>query len=173
MKEKYPLPILLRRMKLSRSSYYYQIKAFAVEDKYEYLRHEIVRIFLENKARYGYRSELLLSDIREFAIPAGKVYLSPAVDCFDGMLVTWRISGHPNADLVNGMLDDVIANIGTKSKPIIHTDRGCHYRWPGWIERMKIKGYTRSMSHCSFCEALLVQRCKQMVMEITVHGAKN
>ena len=47
--------------------------------------------------------ELLLSDISEFAIPSGKVYLSPAVDCFDGMLVTWRISGHPNADLVNHM----------------------------------------------------------------------
>lgn len=46
MKEKYPLPTLLRRMKLSRSSYYYQIKAFAAEDKYEYLRHEVVRIFL-------------------------------------------------------------------------------------------------------------------------------
>lgn len=121
MKEKYTLPILLRRMELSRSSYYYQIKAFA----------------------------------------AGKVYLSPAVDCFDGMLVMWRISEHPNADLVNGMLDDVIANIGAKSKPIIHTDRGCHYRWPGWIERMKINGYTRSMSQkgCSpdnaACEGLL------------------
>ena len=104
--------------------------------------------------------ELLLSDIREFAIPAGKVYLFPAVDCFDGMLVTWRISEYPNADLVNGMLDDVIANIGAKSKPIIHTDRGCHYRWPGWIERMKINGYTRSMSQkgCSpdnaACEGL-------------------
>ena len=53
--------------------------------------------------------ELLLSDISEFAIPAGKVYLSPAVDCFDGLLVAWRIGKHPNADLVNGMLDDVIA----------------------------------------------------------------
>ena len=62
-----------------------------------------------------------MSDISEFAIPAGKVYLSPAVDCFDGMLVTWRISEHPNADLVNGVLGDVIANIGVKSKPIIHT----------------------------------------------------
>ncbi|BAK48448.1 hypothetical protein CXIVA_24810 [Clostridium sp. SY8519] len=103
-----------------------------------------------NEAQRDFHSEkpyeLLLSDISEFAIPAGKGYLSPAVDCFDGMLVTWRISEHPNADLVNGMLDDVIANIGTKSKPIIHTDRGCHYRWPGWIERMKINGYTRSMS---------------------------
>ena len=32
--------------------------------------------------------ELLLSDISEFAILTGKVYMSPTVDCFDGMLVT-------------------------------------------------------------------------------------
>ena len=51
-----------------------------------------------------------------------RLYLSPTVDCFDGMLVTWRISEDLNADLVNGLLDDVIANIGIKSKPIIHTD---------------------------------------------------
>lgn len=33
-----------------------------------------------------------LTDITEFAIPAGKVYLSPIVDCFDGMLPAWKIS---------------------------------------------------------------------------------
>lgn len=33
------------------------------------------------------------------------------MDCFDGVLVTWRISEHLNAALVNGMLDDVIATI--------------------------------------------------------------
>ena len=32
-----------------------------------------------------------LTDITEFAIPSGKVYLSPIVDCFDGLLVTWNI----------------------------------------------------------------------------------
>ena len=149
MKEKYPLPVLLRKMKLPRSSYYYQIKALATEDKYKHIRREVNRIFMENKARYGYRrihvelkkigikvsekvvcrvmkedglevkirkkkkyssykgeispavpnevqrnfhsekpDELLLSDISEFAILTGKVYMSPTVDCFDGMLVT-------------------------------------------------------------------------------------
>jgi transposase InsO family protein len=31
-------------------------------------------------------------------------------------------------------------------KPIVHSDRGCHYRWPGWIDRMEYTGLTRSMS---------------------------
>ena len=31
-------------------------------------------------------------------------------------------------------------------KPIVHTDRGCHYRWPGWLERIERAQLTRSMS---------------------------
>jgi putative transposase len=32
-------------------------------------------------------NEKWLTDITEFQIPAGKVYLSPMIDCFDGMVV--------------------------------------------------------------------------------------
>lgn len=35
---------------------------------------------------------------------------------------------------------------GTYGYRRIHSDRGAHYRWPGWIERMKEAGLTRSMS---------------------------
>ena len=31
-------------------------------------------------------------------------------------------------------------------KPIVHSDRGCHYRWPEWIKLMSEAGLTRSMS---------------------------
>ncbi len=87
-----------------------------------------------------------LTDITEFAIPAGKVYLSPIVDCFDGLLPSWTISTHPNAPLVNAMLDKAIARLNADEHPVIHSDRGSHYRWPGWIERMEQAGLTRSMS---------------------------
>ena len=36
-------------------------------------------------------NEKWLTDITEFHIPAGKVYLSPLIDCFDGMPVSWTI----------------------------------------------------------------------------------
>lgn len=87
-----------------------------------------------------------LTDITEFAIPSGKVYLSPMIDCFDGFVVSWRLSINPKAELVNSMLDTAISKLEAKQAPIVHTDRGCHYRWPGWIERMKKAGLTRSMS---------------------------
>lgn len=86
------------------------------------------------------------TDITEFSIPAGKVHLSPIVDCFDGMLAHWTIGTAPDSALVNTMLDQAIARLSKDECPIVHSDRGCHYRWPGWIERMEKAGLERSMS---------------------------
>ena len=87
-----------------------------------------------------------LTDITEFSIPAGKVYLSPMIDCFDGMAVSWSIGTSPSAALANTMLDEAISILKEGEHPIIHSDRGSHYRWPGWIERTETAGLTRSMS---------------------------
>lgn len=77
-------------------------------------------------------NEKWLTDITEFNIGEKKVYLSPIIDCFDGLPVTWTIGTSPNAELVNTMLDNAIAQLDDGEKPIVHSDRGCHYRWPGW-----------------------------------------
>ena len=87
-----------------------------------------------------------LTDITEFAISAEKIYLSPIVDCFDGMLPYWTISTTLDAALVNTMLDHAVSQLQECEHPIIHSDRGCHYRWRGWIERMEKAGLERSMS---------------------------
>lgn len=207
LKERYELPMLLRKVELSKSSYYYQKSRLNRTDKYQELRKRICAVYYDNKACYGYRrihavlkknavtvsekivrklmreeglfprtkqkqkyssykgeispevpnliqrdfhaecpNEKWLTDITEFVIPAGKVYFSPIVDCFDGMLPAWTISTTPNAALVNGMLDKAIATLSKEEHPLIHSDRGCHYRWPGWIERMNRAGLERSMS---------------------------
>ena len=91
-------------------------------------------------------NEKWLTDITEFRIPAGKVYLSPVIDCFDGLPVSWTIGVSPSAELVNTMLDEAICTLKRDEHPTVHSDRGCHYRWPGWIERMEKAGLTRSMS---------------------------
>lgn len=207
LKDKYPLPSLLKRVSLSKSSYYYQKAVLRQEDKYSSIRRKITELFHENAGRYGYRrihsllkregitlsekvvrrlmreeglgvkakrrrkynsyqgeispsvpnvlerdfnadrpNEKWLTDITEFALPAGKVYLSPIVDCFDGMVPCWTIGTSPDAALVNRMLDQAISGLGKGERPLIHSDRGCHYRWPGWISRMEQAGLERSMS---------------------------
>ena len=207
LKTKYSLLFLLKKLQLSKSSYYYQKKVLFQPDKYISLRIRIKELFTQNKNRYGYRrihallkregiivSEKIvrqimkeehlvvkvkrtakynsyagevtpsvpnkierdfsakkpnskwLTDITEFAIPAGKIYLSPIVDCFDGLLVTWKIGISPDSTLVNTMLDDAVKKLSPGERPIVHSDRGAHYRWTGWIERMDKAGLTRSMS---------------------------
>ncbi|OGB19581.1 MAG: integrase [Burkholderiales bacterium RIFCSPLOWO2_12_FULL_64_99] len=92
-------------------------------------------------------NEKWLTDITEFQIPAGKVYLSPIIDCFDGMVVSWTIGTSPDAELVNTMLDAAIETVAeTNDRPVVHSDRGGHYRWPGWLSRMSEANLTRSMS---------------------------
>ena len=92
-------------------------------------------------------NEKWLTDITEFHIPAGKIYLSPIIDCFDGLVVSWTIGTRPDAMLVNTMLDAAIETVTEQDqRPIIHSDRGAHYRWPGWLSRMQSAKLTRSMS---------------------------
>ena len=88
-----------------------------------------------------------LTDITEFQIPAGKIYLSPVIDCFDGLVVSWSIGTRPDAELVNTMLDAAIDTvIAGNDRPIVHSDRGGHYRWPGWLTRIADARLVRSMS---------------------------
>lgn len=207
LKDKYPLPALLKHVNLPRSSYYYQRKTQEKPDKYSSLEKTITAVFQENNSCYGYRRirEMLrkqgiiisekiigrimresgsyavqprirrynsylgeispavdnvinrdfhaeapnkkwLTDLTEFALPEGKVYLSPMIDCFDGMVISWSIGTSPNAALVNSMLDQAISQLSSEEHPIIHSDRGCHYRWPDWIRKTEQAGLTRSMS---------------------------
>ena len=207
LRNKYKLKELLPVLKLSKSSYCYQVQCIKSEDKYKDIRLKIKDIFAINKARYGYRrihcslknegivvsekivrrimseeqllvrtskrrkynsykgeigpevenvidrdffadkpNEKWLTDITEFHIPAGKVYLSPIIDCFDGMAVSWTIGTSPNAELANSMLRMAIDTLKNTEHPLIHSDRGCHYRWPEWLNLVNSASLTRSMS---------------------------
>ena len=121
-----------------------------------------------------------LTDITEFQIPAGKVYLSPMIDCFDGMVVSWSISTRPDAELVNTMLDAAIDTVAASiDRPLVHSDRGGHYRWPGWLTRTTEAKLVRSMSRkgCSpdnaACEGFfgrLKTGSVRQVVQIGGHG---
>ena len=100
---------------------------------------------LVNRDFHAERPNMLwVTDLTEFSIPAVKAYLSPVIDCYDGMPVAWTIGTSPNAELANGMLTDACSTLKDGEKPIIHSDRGCHYRWPEWIRICKDNNLTRS-----------------------------
>lgn len=70
-------------------------------------------------------NEKWLTDLSEFAIPPGKVYLSPMIACFDGLVISWSISPIFDADIVNAMLDEAISTLVSGETLTVHPDRGC------------------------------------------------
>ncbi|KFI90926.1 Integrase, catalytic region [Bifidobacterium saguini DSM 23967] len=91
-------------------------------------------------------NRLWVTDVTRFTMDGYKCWLSPVVDCFDGMVVSWTLSRSPDAGMANRMLLDAVATLGDGERPVVHSDRGCHYRWPGWIAICEENGLTRSMS---------------------------
>jgi putative transposase len=55
LKEKYPLPVLIKKLKLAKSSYYYQKKRVSFAKKHKDDYQAVATIFHNNKERYGYR----------------------------------------------------------------------------------------------------------------------
>ena len=91
-------------------------------------------------------NELWITDVTEFRIPAGKACLPPIVDCSGGMPLSWSISTSPDAEMANSSLLGARKRLGEGDHPKIRSDRGCHYRWPGWIRICDENGLVRSMS---------------------------
>jgi transposase InsO family protein len=61
------------------------------------------------------------------------------------------------------MLDAAIEKVANSNdRPIVHSDRSAHYRWPGWLSRIRDAKLIRSMSRkgCSpdnaACEGLVM-----------------
>ena len=93
-------------------------------------------------------NELRVTDITEFSLPggAGRAYLSPVVDCFDGRPVAWSVGPRPTAELANSSLEAACSALSEGERPVVHSDRGGHYRWPGWVAICESHGLARSMS---------------------------
>ncbi|MDM8271989.1 IS3 family transposase [Thermophilibacter provencensis] len=90
---------------------------------------------------------LWVTDITEFRLPSGeRCYLSPVLDCFDGRPVAWSAGPRPTAELANSSLRAACATLGEGERPVVHSDRGGHYRWPGWRAVCDAHGLVRSMS---------------------------
>lgn len=102
-----------------------------------------------------------LTGIAELRLPLGREVCLPAVrGRFDSSVVAWRAGERPDAAPANSTLEGACARLTPGERPVIHSDRGGRYRWPGWVSACENNGLTRSMSArgCSPDNAALVER---------------
>lgn len=80
----------------------------------------------EGKHRFGADRpiELRITDVTGFRIPAGKACLSPIVDCFDGMPLSWSISTSPDAEMANSPPISACGWLNEGGHPTARSDRG-------------------------------------------------
>ena len=91
-------------------------------------------------------NERWAADVTQMGFAGGKLWWSVVVDLFDGRLVAARWSLSPDAELANATLRDALASLPEGAPgPLLHSDRGCHYQWPGWISICDAAGVARSM----------------------------
>ena len=148
LRDKYPVKRILELFDMAKSSYCYQQKQIKKENKIVKIKERIKILFFENHKRYGYRRIHLLLK-REGIIISEKIVRSIMKE--ENLIV--RIIRQKKYSSYLGEISPAVPNeinaivlLKENEHPIVHSDRGCHYRWSGWIQRMDEAGLTRSMS---------------------------
>ena len=91
------------------------------------------------------------TDVSEFHISSGKLYLSPIIDMHNGEIVSFDISYSPNYVQITNMLDQAFSRFGNLEGLIMHSDQGWQYQMPQYHKSLRDKGILQSMSRKGNC----------------------
>jgi len=92
-----------------------------------------------------------VTDVTQFNILGHKVYLSPVLDLYNGEIISYAITDHPQMNMVEQMLQKAFKKLKPKDKPMLHSDQGWHYRMASYQQTLKQKGIIQSMSRKGNC----------------------
>ena len=92
-----------------------------------------------------------VTDVTEFALFGQKRYLSPILDLFNGEIISYTISTHPNLIMVTKMLGKALKGMDKDIGLILHSDQGWHYQHASYQKTLKNKGIIQSMSRKGNC----------------------
>ena len=92
-----------------------------------------------------------VTDVTEFALFGIKLYLSPIIDLYNGEVVSYDLSRHPNLSQVTNMLEKAFAKIPDDTNLILHSDQGWQYQHKHYQKMLKGKGIRQSMSRKGNC----------------------
>ena len=96
-------------------------------------------------------NEKWTTDVSEFHIPAGKLYLSPILDMFDSSIISYNISTSPNFNQVTDMLNTAFDKNKNLNGLIFHSDQGWQYQMKYYQQRLTDKGIKQSFSRKGNC----------------------
>lgn len=95
--------------------------------------------------------EKWVTDVTEFALFGQKLYLSPILDLYNGEIVSYNISTHPNFAQITDMLQQAFQKIPQDTNLILHSDQGWLYQLKPYQRMLREKGIRQSMSRKGNC----------------------
>lgn len=91
------------------------------------------------------------TDVSEFHIAAGKLYLSPILDMHTREIISYNISVHPNFLQTMDMLKIAFKNHPNLDGLIFHSDQGWQYQMKRYRDELRKHGIKQSMSRKGNC----------------------
>lgn len=95
--------------------------------------------------------EKLTTDVTQFSIVSGKVFLSPVQDLFNGEIISYSVTQRPVYAQIEKMLFKAFEIIPDDSGAILHSDQGWQYQMKYYQKAVKMKGLVQSMSRKGNC----------------------
>lgn len=89
--------------------------------------------------------EKCYTDVTEFALPEGKLYLSPVLDGYNSEIINYMISRSPDLKKVKTMLEKTFPDKHYEVT-ILHSDQGWQYQHNYYHHFLNSKGIRPSMS---------------------------
>ena len=96
-------------------------------------------------------NEKWTTDVSEFHIPAGKLYLSPILDMHNREIISYSISRNPSFNQTQEMLDKAFKQYDNLEGLIFHSDQGWQYQMNQYKIVLLEKGIIQSMSRKGNC----------------------
>lgn len=96
-------------------------------------------------------NQIWSTDVSEFHIAAGKLYLSPILDVHNREIVSYVISKSPNFKQVTTMIDIAFNKHQKLDGLIFHSDQGWQYQMKAYRDKLAQKGIKQSMSRKGNC----------------------
>lgn len=96
--------------------------------------------------------DFLVAHFTTFKVHDQKLYLPPILDLFNGEVVSYSLSCHPNFKQITDMLEDAFQKLPDKVDDLIlHSDQSWQYQMKSYQNLRKAKGITQSMSRKATC----------------------
>ena len=96
-------------------------------------------------------NEIWSTDVSEFHIAAGKLYLSPILDLHNREIVSFNISKSPNFEQIKDMLKQAFDKYDNLEGLKFHSDQGWQYQMQSYHEMLEEKRIQQSMSRKGNC----------------------